>query len=273
MAAAAVAIPLLADAVGPAGVVILILAVGWGLALRLPAPVERLRSYHLDDSEVTAFGPGARVQRLPWTSIERVIQGRGALTIKGAGMTLRVPLLPVVQRGAWGAVLARVVPALADDSWLLLEEGDDVRLKPAVDPPLHVLVWWAYAPVVLACVAGAGIGGAALAVVLVLAERAGVVLRARWKTVVVHRAGISLRKRCFVPWSRAQVVRATEGLDVGTAGRFTGHIPVSLPNFWAVAPVIELRAQLDPADGATVFFRVRVADGRLAVVGEVDPSA
>jgi len=32
----------------------------------------------------------------------------------------------------------------------ILEEGEPVRLTPAVDPPLGALAWWAFVPVLLA---------------------------------------------------------------------------------------------------------------------------
>src|SRR5580765_5216743 len=75
MAFAALGGPLLAERLGPAGAAILVIGVGWILARRIPPPVERLRRYHLDDAEVTVIGPGGRVLRLPWESVERVTQG------------------------------------------------------------------------------------------------------------------------------------------------------------------------------------------------------
>ena len=52
LAFVAIAVPLLASTLGPAGAAILVIGVGWILARRIPVPVERLRRYHLDDSEV-----------------------------------------------------------------------------------------------------------------------------------------------------------------------------------------------------------------------------
>src|SRR6476661_1480680 len=55
---AAVAASLLVALLGPAGAVLAVLVPGWLVARRLPPPTECLRRYHLDDAEVTAFGPG-----------------------------------------------------------------------------------------------------------------------------------------------------------------------------------------------------------------------
>jgi hypothetical protein len=50
-------------------------------------------------------------------------------------------------------------------------------------------------------------------------------------------------------------------------------VRTTLPNYCAAAPVIELRAQLGTSQHAHVSFRARIAEGRLAVVGEVEPAA
>jgi hypothetical protein len=63
------------------------------------------------------------------------------------------------------------------------------------------------------------------------------------------------------------------GLLVGPTEGECGLVATSLPNFWAAAPVIETKTRLGPGPGATVHFRVRLAEGRLAVVGEVEPVA
>ena len=70
---------------GPAGAAIALLAVGWVLARSLPAPLECLRHYHLDDTEVTAMGPGAKVRRLAWDRVETVTQRGRALGLAEIG--------------------------------------------------------------------------------------------------------------------------------------------------------------------------------------------
>ena len=77
---------------GPAGAAIALLAVGWLLARSLPAPLECLRHYHLDDSEVTAMGPGAKVRRLAWVRVETVTQpGWDCLKFPDPGVRRRCP--------------------------------------------------------------------------------------------------------------------------------------------------------------------------------------
>jgi hypothetical protein len=274
--AAAFAAPALAAAFGPVGAVVPFLALGWALARRLPVPAEGHRRYHLDDVEVTAIGPRRAVRRVRWSAVESVTQERGSLTLAGAGTTLALPLAAIVRAGVWPAVLARIVPGLAEEMWTLLDEGEEVRLGAPVDPPLRALAWWAYAP---AAIATAGTGDPAvlaLAAGLAVAERAVALARARARRVRVHRAGLALRRRLwgfFVPWPRADVVRGAGGLLVTDADGGSAAISAGVRNFWAAAPVIELRAHLGPSPAATVTFRVRVAEGRLAVIGEVEPMA
>src|SRR5439155_302037 len=73
---------------GPAGAAIALLAVGWVLARSLPAPLECLRHYHLDDTEVTAMGPGAKVRRLAWDRVETVTHAR-RVRLDRAGIAFR----------------------------------------------------------------------------------------------------------------------------------------------------------------------------------------
>jgi len=68
-------------------------------------------------------------------------------------------------------------------------------------------------------------------------------------------------------------VSGARGLVVGAVDGTSGRITKLLPNFWVAAPVIEMKARLGPHSGALVHFRVRVAEGGLSVVGEVEPSA
>jgi len=276
VAAAAVGAALASDALGPAGTVIAVLAIGWLLARRAAEPLEWLRRYHLDDAEVTALGPGGWVRRLPWDAVERLTQERHVLRLEGRGLRLGVPLREALRTGAWGAALARVAPAVAAELWALLDDGEEVRLVPRSDPSARILAWWAYAPAAACCALGAGSAGAALALALAVGERAVAWLRARAGTVTLHRRGMTLRtglRVLVVPWARAEVSCAPYGLYVGLAEDGWGRIATSLPNFWAVAAVAEMKALLAPPAGADVRFRVRVAEGRLAVVGEVEPVA
>src|SRR5436309_14501518 len=65
---------------GPAGAAIALLAVGWVLARSLPAPLECLRHYHLDDSAVTALGPDEKVRSLTRAQVVAVTPLGRALT-------------------------------------------------------------------------------------------------------------------------------------------------------------------------------------------------
>src|SRR5207253_1674421 len=117
---------------GPAGAAIALLAVGWALARSLPAPLECLRHYHLDDTEVTAMGPGAKVRRLAWDRVETVTQRGRTLGLAGDGMRVAVPFRTVAKTTLWSAALARVVPELATDVWegLALRGGRRGRVIP-----------------------------------------------------------------------------------------------------------------------------------------------
>jgi hypothetical protein len=276
VAFAAFGVPLLAERLGPAGAAILVVGIGWILARRIPLPVERLRRYHLDDSEATVIGPGGRVLRLPWEAVERVTQGRLTLTLHGSGIRIAIPMLPLVGRGIWAPVLARVVPELAEDLWARLDEGEKVDLVPGLEPDSRALAWWAWGPAAAAAALGVGPLGLGIAAALALAERGVALARARIGTVTLQRAGVALRsglRGVFVSWPRVEVMRAAYGLLVGPADGRCGRVRTTLPNYCAAAPVIELRAQLGTSHHAHVSFRARIAEGRLAVVGEVEPSA
>jgi DNA-binding transcriptional LysR family regulator len=114
-----------------------------------------------------------------------------------------------------------------------------------------------------------------MALALALAERVVAFFCRRAGAVTLDRAGLTLRRRgrqVLVPWDQAEVVRAPQGLFVAVPGGACGLVASRLPNFWAAAPVIETRARLGP-HSAPVHFRVRVAGGALAVVGEIEPAA
>jgi hypothetical protein len=274
--AAAVAARLLAAWLGPAGTVVAVLAIGWAIARRALSPLGVLRRYHLDDDEITVMGPGRRVRRIPWFQIESVTQDRPALRLEGAGARLDLPLGRLVESGGLGTALARVIPGLAARLWLLIDDAEDVRLAAPLDPPTDMLAWWAYLPAAVACAAGAGAEGLGLVLVLGAGERMLAVARARASSVRLWRTGVTLRaglRRIFIAWPHAEVSRGPHGLIVGTGRAESGVVPRTLTNFWVAAPVIELKAQLGADSGATVHFRVRFKQGRLAVVGEIEPQA
>ena len=272
----AAAVPALVGRVGAAGTVLAVTGIGWLVARRLSAPLEWLRRYHLDDVETTAMGPGALVRRIPWARVHTLTQERHTLCIAGDGHSISVPLAPIVRAQAWATVVARVIPDLADELWALLEEGEPVRLAPSLDPPTRTLAWWAWMPAAVAAIAGAGLLGALVAVALAAAERAVALLRVRTGSVTIHRAGVALRtwaRGVFASWPRAEVVHGPDGLVVGVAEGAFGRVPTALPNFWAAAAVIQLKAKLGLRAGASVHFRVRVGDDGVAVVGEIEPGA
>ncbi len=273
MAVAGLAAGPLAAHLGPAGAVLLLGAVGWLLASRLAPPVEWLRRYHVDDAEVTAMGPGTIVRRLAWSRVHTLTQQRGTLTVVGDGLVIRLPERPLVQSRLWGTLLARIVPDLADELWVLLEEGEQVRLVPSPEPRTGVLGWWAYAPVLVAAACGCGVAGLAVGMGVALLERTLAFGRARAGTVTLHRTGVALRSRIrslFAAWPRAEVVHESDGLVVGVPHGASARVPAALPNFWAAAAVIQLRAQLGLRAGASVHFRARIGDDGFAVVGEID---
>ncbi|HYR96274.1 MAG TPA: hypothetical protein VEM57_06020 [Candidatus Binatus sp.] len=269
--AAAAGAPVLATFLGPAGTVLAVLVLGWLAARRAPAPTECLRRYHLDDAEVTALGPGRTVHRLPWSAILTLTEERGTVVLAGSRLSLSLPR----DAAGWSALLTRVVAGLAEEMWGLVEDGEEVRLEPRVAPGALALLWWAWLPALLACAGGAGARGAALAFGFALAERGVAFLRCGAGAVALGPAGLTLRtrgRRVVIPWADAEVVRAPQGLFVAVPGGACGLVPRGLPNFSAVAAVIETKARLGPCP-AIVHFRVRVADGELAIVGEVEPMA
>ena len=271
---AIVASPALAAAVGPAGAVLVVLAAGWVLARRAPSPRECLRRYHVDDTELVAMGPGRTVRRLPWSAVRSLTQESGALRLEGEGVVIRLPLGSVVESGAWGHVLAHVVPALADEMWAQIEDGEQVELAPGLDPATGPLAWWAWLPALGACLTSSGVAGASVVLALVVFERGAALLRARVRAVALHRSGAGFRFRLWrflVAWPRIDVLRVPGGLVLGVHGRTCNLTASGLPNFWAAAPVIEMKAHLGPRTGATVHFRVRLAEDGPAVVGEVEP--
>ncbi|HLK12435.1 MAG TPA: hypothetical protein VKW76_13745 [Candidatus Binatia bacterium] len=259
-----------AGPLGPAGPVLAVAAVGWALARALPAPPACLRRYHLDDAEVTAFAPRRGVRRLPWSQVRTVVQDRHALRLRGPGFAAALPLGPLFADDVWFAALERVVPDLAGDLWTRLEDGV-VPLRPEIEPAARALGWWAYAPAALAALAG-GVQGVAVLLAVALAERlAALALRAQ-RTVTLHPGGIAFRegRGLFVPWARAQVSPTPRGLRVECDEGGAGVVSIRVPNFWAAAAVIQLRAQVGPDCPAEVHFRLRLANGGLAVVGEFD---
>lgn len=273
MLGVAVGAVFVAQVIGALGTSLAVLSVGWMLARHLPLPIERWRSYHLDDLEVTTIGPGHLVRHLPWTAVERLTQERRLVRLEAPGISVALPLRAVARSEAWNAILARVVPTLAGAMWARLEEGEEVRLRPGVDPRPDALLWWAWTPALVACAVGAS--GEAV-VVLVMVERGIAWLRAHAAAVSLHRRCVSVRtglRRLLVAWSRAEMVQAPDGVLISEHAGDCGLVSSALPNFWAALPVIETKVALGPGPEATVHFRVRLADGRLAVVGEIEPMA
>jgi hypothetical protein len=276
MAAVFLAAPWAAARFGPAGTVVFVLAVGILFAIGAPAPWAGLQRYHQDDAEVVAMGPGRHVVRLPWTSVERLTQDRQTVRLDGGGTTVRLPLVPLLRDDALAAVLARVVPDLAAEMWSRLEDGDSLRLVPPPNPATRLVAWWAWAPALLACVATGEVIAVVLTATLAALERLIAFGRTRAQAVTLHRLGLTIRhrlRRMVIPWTRAEIMAARCGLLVGEPDGPCGRVLTGLPNFWAAAPVIEMRAQLGPHAPATVHFRVRMQGGGVAVVGEVEPSA
>ena len=268
MGLAAVGALLIGEAFGPGGAVLAVAAAGWLLARRYPTPAEALRRYHLDDTEVIATGPGRRVRRVAWGDVTSVTQGRHVLRLCGPGVSAELPLAAVVDAEACVPVLTRVVPGLAEAIWERLDEVE-VPLVPDLDPPSRALAWWAWAPAAAAGLVAGGAVGVAFAVVVAIAERTVALWRARWHTVTLHPSGVALRGG-FVPWPRADVGPTIAGLRVGDGTNVLGLIEGRLPNFWPAAAVVQLRAELGPVCPTQVHFRVRVANGGVAVVGEVE---
>jgi hypothetical protein len=276
LSGAALAATLLGPRIGPAAAVIVVLAVGWALAHRAPAPLERWRRYHLDDVELMAIGPGARVRRLRWAEVLTVTEERGALRLEGRDLSIRLPRAGFVANGACSALLARVVSELAEELWALIEDDDSVRLTPAVDPGLGALAWWGYAPALLACVAGAGTMGLGVTFAAAAIERLVALLRAGAGVVTLDGRGATFRggaRRTLIRWADAEVRPTRRGLLVGARGGPRRLLSALVPDFSAAVPVVTMRAQLGAHPGATVHFRVRLADGGPMVVGEVEPTA
>lgn len=276
MSLAFLAAPWAATHIGPAGTVVTVLAVGILFAVGAPTPWAGLHRYHLDDVEAVAMGPGRHVLRLPWTSVERLTQDRQTLRLDGGGTTVRLPLVPLLHDDALAAVLARVVPDLAAEMWSRLEDGEAIRLVPPTSPSPRLLAWWAWAPTMLACAGTASPVALALALLLVGVERLIAFGRSHAQAVTLHRLGLTIRprlRRMVIPWGRTEIMAARTGLLVGAPDGPCGRVLTALPNFWAAAPVIEMRSQLGPHAPATVHFRVRMQGGGVAVVGEVEPSA
>jgi hypothetical protein len=247
-----------------------VLVIGWLLARRLPEPLDCLRRYHLDDTELTTLGPGRRVRRFAWDDVESVTQEPAVLVLRGR-RTVRVPLAGLRDAGAWGAVLVRVVPGVAQALWTQLEQGR-VRLRPGNDPGIRALAWWAWGPAAVACGLAGGLRGAGLLAGVVAGERLVAWIRARRGEIQLHARGVTLagRRREVVAWSDVMVLHGVEGVGLARAGRAPVLMPATLRDFWAAAPVIELRAQLGPEVPGEVCFRARVDGGALAVIGEVE---
>lgn len=255
---------------GEAGGVIPVFVLGWMLARRLPDPLDCLRRYHLDDGEIMVLGPGRLVRRIPWGDVQSVTQERATVVLRGRGVA-RLPLRALREADALAPILVRVVPLVAQTLWTRLERGR-IRLRPAVDPAPRPLLWWAWMPAAVACAIAGGGSGAALLAGVVVGERVVGWLLARSREIQLHPRGLTVagRRRGFLPWSDVMVLHGAEGVGLARPGHAPVFVPDTLRDFWAAAPVIELRAQLGPEVPAEVCFRARLDGGALAVVGEVE---
>jgi hypothetical protein len=261
---------------GPAGAALGVLIAGWALALGMPAPTACLRRFHLDDAELLVIGPGARVQRLPWTLVDTIVQTRDGLRLAGAGVAVELPLAPLVRVEEWANVLARVVPELATEAWERIEDGESIRLDASLEPSSERLFWWAWVPAALACLATFGASGAVVVGCVALVERVLGFCAARARGVRLDRAGLHLRRGIRtrpLAWADLEVERTDRGLIVRETPGSGALLRVGLANFWVALPVIELRARLGFHCPPVVAFRVRRAEGGLAVVGEVETGA
>jgi hypothetical protein len=260
------------DAVGMVGALVPVAAAGWLLARHLPSPVDCLRRFHLDDVELTAMGPARFVRRMRWDEVDGLTQDRQCLVVRGNGAQMRVPLDGLRGVRAWGDVMVRVVPSIAAQLWTRLEVGA-ISLRPALDPPVASLATWGWLPLGLAAFGLRSADAVVAAIALVLAERSLAWLYARAGAVTVSERGIELfnhRGRYMVPWGDAVVMPSVDGLGIGRPGREPGLLSTTAAEFWAAAPVIELRAQLGPDCPTEVCFRARVEADGLAVVGEIE---
>ena len=268
VAGVAVVATVTGSSLGPAGPVVAVLAVGWLLGRCHPAPTECLRRYHLDDDELIVLGPGRRVRRLRWADVEVVSEQRRMLRLVGAGMVACLPRGPLMAVSALVPVLRRVMPVVAEALWDHIDTRV-VRLVPNADPPGRALAWWAYAPAVLASAAAGPAPGLAVAIALACGERGLALARARRHAVTLHPGGVAVAD-FFAPWTGAATMPWPGGLRVVVPSHAAALVCDTLPNFWAAAAVIQLRALLGPTRSADVHFRVLAEGDELSVVGEVE---
>src|SRR5207253_256051 len=109
------------------------------------------------------------------------------LTVPGARPRVALGWLTWLGVAVCGA--PPVVPELATEVWERLEDGEEVRLAPALEPAWGALAWWAWAPTAVAAVVVAGAGALAVAAGLGLAERAVALAVAHARRVRLDRAG------------------------------------------------------------------------------------
>ena len=265
---AAVATPV----IGVGGAMLGLCALGWLFARAYGVPVEVLRRFHLDDDELIVWGLGRQVHRLPWSTVTTVTQTPQHLILTAPSAVCVLPLAQLYRHEAWFAVLRRVVPQVAAELWARLEDSV-IELSPDPEPSAWALVWWAYGPAVAATIVATGWNGLAVAVAIALVERGLMLLHVRTQTVTLHPAGVMVggrRASDFASWSLAEAVPVVGGLRLTVGGRAAGTIPSTAPNFWAAAAVIQLRAKLRDEKPPHVHFRLRYANGGLAVVGEIE---
>jgi hypothetical protein len=253
---------------GPAGPIIGVLAVGWVFARGLPPPLECLRRYHLDDDELIVAGPGRSVRRLRWTDVEVVTALRRVVRVEGRSTCVSLPRAPLFGGRAMVPVLRRVMPTAAEALWTCLDERV-IQLIPDAEPPLHALAWWAYIPAVLAAAMVSSVLALVTALALACAERGLALARARRRAVTLHPAGVAVAG-VFAPWAGAATTPWPGGLRVVVPALAATLVSETVPNFWAAAAVIQLRALVGPLRPVEVSFRLHAEGDELALVGEVE---
>jgi hypothetical protein len=265
---AAVGAPLLAERIGPAGAAILVVGAGWIFARRIPPPIERLRHYHLDDTEVTVIGPGGRVLRHRGVR-RRASPGprRSPCTVRGCGSRSRCCL---VGRGIWAPVLARMVPrgrgplGAARRAKVDLVPGG--RLARA-----RVLAW---GPAAVAACSASGPWGSPSPSRSRSSARGGARPRAHRRghaPACGPRAAKRPPRRVRLLAARRGDARRVHGLLFGPSDGRCGRVGRRSRTLRRGAR--RSARSFRDAHHAHVSFRARIAEGRLAVVGEVEPSA
>lgn len=271
MGAVVAAASRVAATAGGGGLVVTILTLGWLIARRAPDPLAPWRRHHLDDVEVTTFGPGRRVRRLPWDACLGYAATARGVRLEAPGGPVLVPLPPRHAEAVWRTLLAALVPMRAGALWRAHEHGA-VRLAPALEPGAGALASWAWMPAALVLARTPSLALAGLAIGLAAAQCLAARARSDWRSVVLQPSGVVVPgagRRCFVAWDEMGAEIGPHGLEVH-GPRGSGLVSPDVPDFMAVAAVIRLHADLGFASPEHVSFRVALDAGGLAVVGEIE---